>query len=263
MAYPNFAGKHAHEALFSAHDFLAYLRNGGLLPDVPAPHAALLFYQPEPAAHLIGERRPPDVRLFAPVHVVERDGACAAVASGFGVGAPVATLVMEHLIAWGVRSFLSLGIAGGLQAQSAPGDVVVCTGAVRDEGVSHHYTESARTTNPSPRLTEALRMELDSRGLRPAQGETWTIDAPYRETVAEARHYQHEGVLTVEMECAALFTVAAARGVDVAAAVVVSDTLGEESWTPRFFDAAVQESLLRVADAGLACALSLSASGGQ
>ena len=35
-----------------------------------------------------------------------------------------------------------------------------------------------------------------------------TIDAPYlRETVAEARRYRRQGVLTVEMEAAALFAV--------------------------------------------------------
>ena len=255
MTFPNFAGKHAHEALFSARDFLDYLRGSGLLPDVAAPNTALLLYQPEPAAHLIGERRPPDVRLFAPVHIVERDGSRTAVASGFGVGAPVAALVMEHLVAWGVRRFFSLGIAGGLQPDLAPAAVVVCSGAVRDEGVSHHYVASSRRALPSQSLTQTLFAELESRGLRPRAGETWTIDAPYRETVAEARHYQRGGVLTVEMECAALFTVAAARGVDVAAGLVVSDTLGEERWTPRFFDAGVQASLLRLADAALACAL--------
>ena len=31
-------------------------------------------------------------------------------------------------------------------------------------------------------------------------GTSWTIDAPYRETVAEAKKYQKEGVTTVEME---------------------------------------------------------------
>jgi len=255
LTVPNFAGKHAHDALFSAQDFIAYLRESGSLPDLPPPDAALLFYQPEPAAHLIGERRPPDVRLFAPVHIVQREGARAAVASGFGVGAPVAALVLEHLVAWGVRRFFSLGIAGGLQPAAGPGDVIVCSGAIRDEGVSHHYVEPARTARPSQRLSESLLEGLQERGMSPRLGETWTIDAPYRETVAEARHYQREGVLTVEMECAALFTVAEQRGVEVAAGLVVSDTLGEERWTPRFFDPAVQESLRRLADAALACAL--------
>jgi uridine phosphorylase len=50
------------------------------------------------------------------------------------------------------------------------------------------------------------------------------MDAPYRETVEEVRYYQGEGVLTAEMEAAALFAVAKARGVELACAFVISDS---------------------------------------
>jgi uridine phosphorylase len=255
MPFPNFAEKHAQEALFTASDFLEYLHQSGLLPEIPAPDAAVLLYQPEVLSALLGERRPPDLRLFAAVHVVERDGRRAAVVSGFGVGAPAAALVMEHLIAWGVRRFLSVGIAGGLQPGMAVGDVVVCTGAVRDEGVSHHYAPDARTAVPSYALTAELEAVLRQRGVRHASGESWTVDAPYRETVAEARHYQGQGVLSVEMEAAALFTVAAQRGVDVAAVFAMSDSLAEARWNPRFFDPDLQAALARLAAVALECAL--------
>ena len=36
-SYPNFAGKHAGEALFTAADFLAYLRRVGARDDAPGP----------------------------------------------------------------------------------------------------------------------------------------------------------------------------------------------------------------------------------
>ena len=255
MPFPNFAGKHAHDPLFTAHDFLDYLRAGGLLPEMDVPESALLFYQPEAAQHLIGTRRAPDVRLFAPVHIIARDTGHAAVASGFGVGAPVAALVMEHLIAWGVRRFFSIGFAGALQSGAAVGDIVVCSGAVRDEGVSHHYAAAERYAHPSEGLSDVLRAELTSHGLDHTTGETWTVDAPYRETVAEARHYQAEGVLCVEMEAAAVFTVARQRGVEAAAAFVISDSLAEEQWNPRFFDPGLLEALFRVADAAAACAV--------
>jgi purine-nucleoside phosphorylase len=48
---------------------------------------------------------------------------------------------------------------------------------------------------------------------------TWTTDAPYRETVEEITRYRGEGILTVEMEAAALFTVARPSGLAAAAAV--------------------------------------------
>jgi uridine phosphorylase len=66
-------------------------------------------------------------------------------------------------------------------------------------------------------------------------GTTWTTDAPYRETFAEVLSYRDEGVLTVEMEAAALFAVAAYRRVDIAGALAVSDhLLQNDAWSPGF-----------------------------
>jgi purine-nucleoside phosphorylase len=50
-------------------------------------------------------------------------------------------------------------------------------------------------------------------------------------------------VLTVEMEAAALFAVAAYRGVQAAAVFTVSDTLAGLEWRPEFHHADVQDSL--------------------
>lgn len=51
----------------------------------------------------------------------------------------------------------------------------------------------------------------------------------------EVRFYQAEGVITVEIEAAALFAVAAYREVELAAAFVVSDRLlSGEQWSHAF-----------------------------
>jgi uridine phosphorylase len=93
-------------------------------------------------------------------------------------------------------------------------------------------------------MTAALGAALGESGLAFRTGVSWTIDAPYRETVAEARHYQAEGVLCVEMEAAALFAVAQVRGVRLASAFVISDSLADLAWNPRFGDPAVQAGLI-------------------
>jgi uridine phosphorylase len=105
-----------------------------------------------------------------------------------------------------------MGTAGALRACLDTADVVVRDRAVRDEGVSHHYLPSARWAEPSTGLTDTLRRSLTDAGLGPSTGSAWTIDAPFRETVAEARHYAEEGVAVVEMEAAALFSVARSAG---------------------------------------------------
>ena len=167
-----------------------------------------------------------------------------AVIGGFGIGAPVAAIVLEELLAIGATRFLSIGTAGGLQADLAAGEVVLCTSAVRDEGVSHHYAPEETPAEPDAVLTDALGQSIRNVGLSYRRGASWTIDTPYRETAAEARHYQAEGVLCVEMEAAALFTVAAHRGVALASAFCVSDSLADAEWSPLFDDPTLAHNLL-------------------
>jgi uridine phosphorylase len=157
-----------------------------------------------------------------------------AVIGGFGIGAPVAAIVLEELIAIGATRFLSIGTAGGLQPDLAAGEVVLCTSAVRDEGVSHHYASHETRAAPDAGLTDALERSIRAAGLPYRRGSSWTIDTPYRETAAEARHYQADGMLCVEMEAAALFTVAAHRAIALASAFCVSDSLAEAEWNPLF-----------------------------
>lgn len=136
--------------------------------------------------------------------------------------------------------------------ECAFGEAVVCTGAIRDEGVSHHYAPTEKFAWPSETLTTRLAGALTATGPAPKTGLAWTIDAPYRETVAEARSYQAEGVVCVEMEAAALFTVGAYRGVDVAAAFAISDhLLAEGRWTHAFGTRPLRDASIRLLDAAL------------
>ncbi len=100
-------------------------------------------------------------------------------------------------------SFVSVGTAGSLQRDLDIGDLVLCEAAIRDEGVSHHYLPPAKLATAAAPLNAALGAAMKQAGLRFRAGTSWTIDTPYRETVAEARQYQAEGVLCVEMEAAA------------------------------------------------------------
>jgi purine-nucleoside phosphorylase len=65
-------------------------------------------------------------------------------------------------------------------------------------------------------------------------GTSWTTDAPYRETLAELKHYRDEGVLTVEMEASAIFAIAKYLNINAGAILTISDYLTEESWELHF-----------------------------
>jgi uridine phosphorylase len=252
--YPNFAGKHRHEAIISPSRVAARASAAGA-GDLPIPDSVVITYGPGLLEELEarGARRvagyPSPWRFLWFTSEAPRK---VAAAGGFGFGAPVTVTVLEELIALGAREFISIGTAGCLQPQCAFGQAIVCTGAIRDEGVSHHYTPTEKFAWPSEALTARLSNALAAGGADPAAGLTWTIDAPYRETLAEARAYQAEGVVCVEMEAAALFTVGRYRGVDVAAAFAVSDhLLAGERWTHAFGSAEVRAGVTRLLDAAL------------
>jgi uridine phosphorylase len=153
-----------------------------------------------------------------------------------GPGAPFAAIVVEELAALGVRDFVIVGMAGSLQPELRVGSLVLCRQALRDEGTSHHYAPPAEFAEPSPQLTRQIRGALARSGRPYTEGTTWTTDAPYRETVAEVRRYRRRGILTVEMEAAAVFCVARRLRRRAAALFVISDHLDESGWEPGFHE---------------------------
>ena len=58
-------------------------------------------------------------------------------------------------------------------------------------------------------------------------GATWTTDAPFRETAEAIESARAKGVLAVEMEAAALYTFARARGKSVLCLAHVTNTMGQ------------------------------------
>ncbi|HQT99140.1 MAG TPA: nucleoside phosphorylase [Acidimicrobiales bacterium] len=174
------------------------------------------------------------------------------VVEGFGFGAPGAAIVFEELVALGATRFVNLGYAGALADDVTFGDLVLCTKALRDEGVSHHYAAPARYADASSRLRAALASTLRRRDHAFVEGANWTIDALYRETREEAEAYRDEGVLTVDMEASALFVIAQTYGVEVAALFVVSDhLLGAETWKITHDWSRVHEGLATALDVAI------------
>ena len=247
MTFPNFAGKHAHDALFNPRDFIEYMQRQQVFPVSQMPQSIIFCYQGDLLRHVLAHEETERITgRPTQLHMLKSTEGKVAICGGFGIGAPAAASALEAFIALGVHTFVSIGIAGTLQPALRIGDTVVCNHALRDEGVSHHYLEAARYAYPSEELTKRLAQALEQEGHSPVTGGTWTIDTPYRETVAEARHYQQEGILTVEMEAAALFAVASYRGVDIAAAFVISDSLAELVWNPQFGAEIVGNNLVRL-----------------
>ena len=245
MPYPNFPNKHREDAFITPEASLEYFQGNKSASTVPVPEAVILCYQSSLLAHILEQHQTTTTERGAIVklHSLNETENRVAVKGGFGIGAPAAIVVLEELIVQGIRRFLSIGTAGSLQRDLAIGDIVVCDRAIRDEGTSHHYLPPDTYAHASPAATARLVDALQATGTPHSVGTSWTTDAPYRETIAEVQHYQAAGVLAVEMEAAALFAVAAYRGVEMGALLTISDTLGDLTWDPHFRSNTTRASL--------------------
>jgi len=166
--------------------------------------------------------------------------------AGPAVGAPQAVMILEKLIVLGARRVILLGWVGGLSPTLSPGDIILPDEAISEEGTSRHYSDETRP-RPSYSLLNDLKEGLKQEGLYYRQGPIWTTDAPYRENIDKLKELQSKGVLGVDMETSALFTVSTFRSIEAAALLIVSDDLSKMTWRhgfrdPRFIEAREQVS---------------------
>ncbi|NNJ12448.1 nucleoside phosphorylase [Chloroflexales bacterium ZM16-3] len=248
MPLPQLPTKYGSPAVFEPIDHLDYFRGMGMAPDGPPPKGVIFCYQRSLLRHILAEEGATPVPcVVGRLYPLPSTGGAVAVAAEFGIGAPAAAMLIELLIAMGVRRFVSIGTAGGIDPRLKIGDLTLCTEAYRDEGVSHHYLEDqSPTVAPDRALSAAFAAALDGAGASAMHGPTWTTDAAFRETRAEIAHYQERGVLSVEMEAAALFAICAVRGAAIAGGFVISDVLAEPVWNPQFRAEATAAGLVRL-----------------
>jgi uridine phosphorylase len=170
----------------------------------------------------------------------------------FWIGAPAAVMTLEELIACGVRKIFEVGVAGGLQSFLNPGDTVVVTEAIRDEGVSYHYLPPEIRVESSMGLRDRLAKHLKEKNIKHFVGPVWSTDGAYRETRGKFRKFRGCGILAVNMETSAIFSLAKYRGVKAASAQVISDVLTETGWLQAFEHQSVQRNTRILIEAVLA-----------
>ena len=153
--------------------------------------------------------------------------------AGPSVGAPMAVMTMEKLIALGAKKIIVYGWCGSLSPELSIGDILLPTWGVSEEGTSNHYPIKSRATS-SQNLRHSLSGYLNQNNFGSQEGPIWTTDAPYRETRAKVSSYAEKSILGVDMEFNALATVAAYRKIELAAVFLVSDELWRSEWRPGF-----------------------------
>jgi uridine phosphorylase len=163
-------------------------------------------------------------------------------------GAPAITSFMEELIARGAKKILLLGAAGSLQPYLKVGDYVIPSDAIRGEGVSYYYLPKGVQAKASKGIVNALEKACRKHRVKYRKGLVWTMDAPFRELKSKVIALQRQGCLAVEMETAAVFSVAAFRGIEAGAFLCISDELAKLKWKLEFYSKKLQSAEERMID---------------
>ena len=231
MSFPVYPEKHTLTALYGAADIVRYRKQIGRMPKLPNPDG-ILFCLERGLPWRLRWRIPVERvgGMNGDLFALKKPKGRVGVMTGFGGGSPMTVELAEEFAAMGVKRMILLTWGGLLQPGMQAGDVVIIDRAIRDEGTSYHYLPPDKYVHASPRLANALEAAIHARGGTCTRGTTWTTDAPYRETPEEIRQYQSEGVKTVEMESAGLFTIGQVRGLETVSVVVGMDSLAEFRW---------------------------------
>ena len=151
---------------------------------------------------------------------------------GTGMGCPGATIVFEELIQLGCKKLIRVGTCGGLQPSHALGELIVAISAVPADATAMHLVgnEPHCPTASWSLVHEAVHIAKHS-GVELHVGPIVSSDLFYNPNEGQYERWSKRGVLAVEMEAAALFTVAAIRGVQSACLLTVSDIVVEGVFT--------------------------------
>ncbi len=140
-----------------------------------------------------------------------------------GIGGPSCAICVEELAKIGVDTFIRVGTCGGMQPKVKPGDVVISTGAIRQDGTSREYMPIEFPAVADFHVTSALYAAAQNLGYDNHIGVVQAKDSFYGqhspesmptapELLAKWDAWKRGGCLASEMEGATLFIVSAARG---------------------------------------------------
>jgi len=143
------------------------------------------------------------------------------------VGASFAVLVAEELFASGCQLLISITSAGQIISLDHPPYVVLIERALRDEGTSYHYLPPSPYSNLQPQLRKTIYSAWDNTNVPLYIGTSWTTDAPFRETEEMITLCRKKGILTVEMEAAALYALAEVKQYKIICFAHVTNQMGQ------------------------------------
>ena len=145
------------------------------------------------------------------------------------IGAAYAGCIMEEVsYLTGATNFIVFGSCGSLDHSMTDGKLIIPTESYRDEGFSYHYQKAGdymEITN-SKKISELF----EKLSVPHVCGRSWTTDAIYRETEANAARRKADGCIAVEMESAGLQALCTFKRWELYPFFFASDLVDGEVW---------------------------------
>ncbi len=152
---------------------------------------------------------------------------------GTGMGIPSTSIYVNELISeYGVKNLIRVGTCGGMQEHVRVRDVILAQASCTDSSINQHIF-GGYDFSPVANFN-LLKTAYDlgvAKGLKLHVGNVFSSDMFYRDDTSVVQKFMKYGVLGVEMETTAIYTLAAKYGVNALTLLTVSDHLltGEET----------------------------------
>ena len=151
-----------------------------------------------------------------------------------GIGSPSAAIAVEELARVGSETLIRVGSCGSIRSEASVGDLVITTGAVRQEGTSKEYVREDYPATADHRVVSALVAAAEELGYDYHLGVTCSTDSFYagqsrpgfegfkaRDSEAKIDELRAAGVVNFEMEAASILTLASIYGLRAGAVCTV------------------------------------------
>jgi purine-nucleoside phosphorylase len=146
---------------------------------------------------------------------------------GTGMGMPSHAIYVHELINdYGVKHLMRIGSCGGMQPDIKVRDVLIAQAASTDSSMNRlRFNGMDFAPTASFRMLKTAWDIAHAEGIEVKVGNTLSSDTFYGEEPDGWRLWAKYGVLAVEMETSALYTLASRFGVDALTILTVSDDL--------------------------------------
>lgn len=142
-----------------------------------------------------------------------------------GIGCPSALIVIEELVRVGAKTMIRVGSCGSLKEDIDIGDIIIATAATRTDGATTAYAPPELPAIATFEVTQALVNAASKLGINYHLGPVFCSSAFYAEDPTFAKRWGGMGVIGVEMETSALFTLSLIRNYKAGAILAVDGNL--------------------------------------